>query len=406
MDTDDITPKNIEPGISCQTDEIYSSDAACQTDITCEYLEKLDIECYNLRTELENIKSEGLKISDISRESLSKTDKKSLPTFALLMVLYNHIEMYVDSSHRNAMSKFNEILLTLMKLRLNVPLKDLGFRFNVSDRTAGRIFEKWVRVMKDRLSPLIQWPEREHLLATMPSQFKRAYGDKIIVCIIDCFEVFIIKPGNMLARAITWSYYKHHNSMKFLIGIAPQGNIIFISKAWGGRTSDKHLTENCGILNNILPGDGVMADRGFNIAESLNLSKNQLSLLETKTSRNMSNLRIHVERVIGVVRSKYAILKGILPIELLISESNESPLIDDIAISHITAGSEPDNGLVINPGACLFTLKISAQNFPISAPVDYLIQDLKHPLKAELLHAAVNDDIKGQGIERLDIINS
>ncbi len=68
---------------------------------------------------------------------------------------------------------------------------------------------------------------------------------------------------------MTWSKCKHHNTIKFLIGITPQGVISFISKAWGGRVSDKFLTENSGLLKNLLRGDIVLADRGFDIADSI-----------------------------------------------------------------------------------------------------------------------------------------
>ena len=93
----------------------------------------------------------------------------------------------------------------------------------------------------------------------MPQCFKYSFGNKTTV-IIDCFEVFINRPSNLLARAQTWSSYKHHNTVKVLIGITPQGTISYVSQAWGGRTSDKYLTENCGILNKLLPGDLVLAD--------------------------------------------------------------------------------------------------------------------------------------------------
>ena len=66
---------------------------------------------------------------------------------------------------------------------------------------------------------------------------------------------------------MTWSNYKHHNTVKFLIGITPQGVISFISKA-GGRVSDKHVTENSGVLRKLPAGDIVLANRGFDIANA------------------------------------------------------------------------------------------------------------------------------------------
>ena len=90
--------------------------------------------------------------------------------------------------------------------------------------------------------------------------------------------------------------------------------ITFISKGWGGRTSDKHVIEQCGIMDNLIPGDSIMVDRGFPIADSLALygvtlsippftrGKTQLSPSEVESGHRLSALRIHVERVIGLVR--------------------------------------------------------------------------------------------------------
>ena len=104
-----------------------------------------------------------------------------------------------------------------------------------------------------------------------------SFGKKVTV-VIDCFEVFIEKPTNLLARAQTFSSYKHHNTIKLLVGITPQGTVSYVSEAWGCRTSDKFLTENCGFLEKLLPGDMVMADRRFTISESVGLKQAKLEI--------------------------------------------------------------------------------------------------------------------------------
>ena len=35
-------------------------------------------------------------------------------------------------------------------------------------------------------------------------------------------------------RDSTWSNYKHHNTVKIIFGITPQGTVSYVSEAWGG----------------------------------------------------------------------------------------------------------------------------------------------------------------------------
>ena len=103
----------------------------------------------------------------------------------------------------------------------------------------------------------------------MPMDFRKHSPN--CVFIIDCFEIFLDRPTNPMARAQTYSSYKHHNTVKYLIGLTPQGTVSFISDGWGARVSDKHLTEESGLLEKLLPGDVILADRDFDIGESVGL---------------------------------------------------------------------------------------------------------------------------------------
>ena len=265
-----------------------------------------------------------------------------IPNSKVLVAIFNFVKDHIKCS-RSILSKFEKFSLTLMRMRLNLTLTDLAYRYCVSKSTTSTVFLDVLDVFFYRLRPLIKWPGREQLKKTTPMVFRKHFGTKVVI-IIDCFEVFINKPKNVLARAQTFSNYKHHNTIKFLIGIAPQGVVSFTSKAWGGGTSDKYLTENCTLLNHLLPGDIVMADRGFNIGENVALycaqvkipaftkGKRQLDSTDVEATRRIASVRIHVERVIGNVRNKYTILKDILPLDYLIrKDGSQFTTIDKVA---------------------------------------------------------------------------
>ena len=134
-----------------------------------------------------------------------------------------------------------------------------------------------------------------------------------------------------------------------MIGITPQGSVSFISRGWGGRVSDKYITEHCGFLTKILPGDIVLADWGFDISDTVGSvcnaevrinvftkGRSQLSPLDIESTQKLASVRIQVERVIGVVRQKYSILSGTIPIEFVICPAGEEfTLIDKIALSAV-----------------------------------------------------------------------
>ena len=83
-----------------------------------------------------------------------------------------------------------------------------------------------------------------------------------------------------------------------------------------------------GFLRLLEHGDVVLADRGFDIHENVAIHRakleipsftgwnKQLSLDEVEYSQRLSKVRIHIERVIGLLKNKYTILQWTLPVSL------------------------------------------------------------------------------------------
>ncbi len=83
-----------------------------------------------------------------------------------------------------------------------------------------------------------------------------------------------------------------------------------------------------------------MADRGFTCNEYARMAmvevktppftrgKKQLEKVEVDWSRELSIVRIHIERVIGVLKQKYTILQNVLPINFISNIDNNVSTID------------------------------------------------------------------------------
>ena len=158
----------------------------------------------------------------------------------------------------------------------------------------------------------------------MPDSFKQMYPSTRVV--IDCTEVFIEMPSSFRSQSVTYSSYKHHNTAKALIGISPSGAVPFVSDFYAGRSSDKQITNDSGILDLLDEGDSVMADKGFEIADDLpqgvNLNippflggKYHFSIEEETETRGITLVRIHVERETARIKS-FKILSTVFPISM------------------------------------------------------------------------------------------
>ena len=117
--------------------------------------------------------------------------------------------------------------LTLMRLRLGISNEDLADRFGVSPTTCSTTFKTWILLLRILLGDaLVKWLPREAIRDHLPDIYRKA-GHHNLRCIIDCTELFVERPKALDLQAQTWSDYKSHNTIKFLIEISPNGYNIF-----------------------------------------------------------------------------------------------------------------------------------------------------------------------------------
>lgn len=217
-----------------------------------------------------------------------------------------------------------EFFLVLVRLRCAFPLEDLAIRCNMSTSHISRIIITWIDFLHSQFRMLTIWATKKTVQDTMPNCFKKEYPSTRVI--LDCTEIFIEMPTSYRSQSATFSSYKHHNTAKGLVGIAPNGAVTFVSDLYAGRFSDKKITKNSGIYNLLQNDDSVMADRGFeldddlpegvllNIPPFLN-GKSQLSLEEENEARRIASVRVHVERAVERVKN-FRILQTVFPLSM------------------------------------------------------------------------------------------
>ena len=211
------------------------------------------------------------------------------------------------------LSSKEKLFLTLMKLRLGLTMRDLSDRFGVSRSTISTTFKTWIRVLSNVLKNIIFVLDQGSLNFTRPKRFDNVRS----VCqIIDCFEVFVETPKSLDIQKLTWSEYKHHNTIKFLVGCTPNSSVSFISEGYPGSISDKKIVNKSNFLDTVETFSYIMADKGFNIDAECLARHIGIYIPPGKHGSHVANLRIFIEQVIRQIRS-FKILTQEMPLTLI-----------------------------------------------------------------------------------------
>lgn len=200
----------------------------------------------------------------------------------------------------------DQVFMALMKIRQDYPHLHLAQLFKCSTATVSNVVTTMVHVLHKLLfSEMMSiMPSRQKNQRSMPAFFQSsAFNCRMIV---DCTDIKIAAPSQMDQAKLTYSSYRGMHSFKVLISVAPNGVIHFCSPLFPGSVSDKAIMQQSGILEHLVAGDLILADKGFlisgivpaevivNIPPFLNKAK--FSESEARATQEIARNRIHIER--------------------------------------------------------------------------------------------------------------
>ena len=241
------------------------------------------------------------------------TGLPSAAAFDALMTLCSRFDVHYYSGWVvKSISKEDQLFMTLLKLRWNFTVVDLGVRFDVSPTTVTNVTHTWISLLYEALySGIIAKgiPSIAKNKSSLPACFSSFPSCRIV---LDCTEIQIAIPHLMEHQSSTFSHYKQRNTFKALVGVAPNGVVTFVSKLYPGSTSDKEVVRHSRVLEQMNPGDMVLADKGFLIQDlmppgvTLNLppflDTAQFTARQAQLTVSIARARIHVERAINRIK--------------------------------------------------------------------------------------------------------
>lgn len=181
-----------------------------------------------------------------------------------------------QSSRIDNLSLEDEFLLTIMKLRLGLFDKDIACRFQISLSAVARIFKTWINLIYTRLGSMKIFPHRDIISKHMTLDFKKQFPN--VMLMIDSTEVNVQMSTSVVGKSQTLSDCESVNTCKGLVGVDSRGGIMFVSHLFTGGISDKDICEHSGLFDllhlkleagELKRGDGIMAGKGFTIANEL-----------------------------------------------------------------------------------------------------------------------------------------
>ena len=149
--------------------------------------------------------------------SLSRKRLKACGTGGVLLIPH-HPSMKKKKGPPRILTIWEELILTLVRTRKGFDVHFLADTFGITAGHVSRVYNTWITFLSCELSFLVSWPGRQQIRKCLPKCFKKFKDVRII---IDCCEFYIQKPTIPESQKSTWSSYKHHDTVKLLVGVTP-----------------------------------------------------------------------------------------------------------------------------------------------------------------------------------------
>ena len=105
---------------------------------------------------------------------------------------------------------------------------------------------------------------------------------------IDCSELFLETPQNHDLQSLKVVNIQASQHFEISCGCRSKLSIVYVSKAYTGRISDKEITVLTCFLDTVPPYSSVMCDKGFNISEEC--AARRITLYVPPAKRGMAQM--------------------------------------------------------------------------------------------------------------------
>ena len=200
-----------------------------------------------------------------------------------------------------------QLFITLLSLRRGFNILTIAHWYGVSEYSIRTVFTTWIMFFITlRTTDISCFLNNKNSKILYQSYFLLLNTSALQLTVQSLNVKYHASTANR--EIFRYSSYKSHCTAEFLITVSPNGAACFISDLFEGSITDVDVFDQCGILQQISPGDALLVDKGLTIQHLLLTKQTTISIPpflrkrdaftkeEVMLTKRIAKARIHVER--------------------------------------------------------------------------------------------------------------